>query len=99
MVEVGNGVGDDGLRAVRVEVALAVDEVLDELAVREDNGGVLEALEGVDAAILLSPLGEAVRLLEQILLHQRHGTHWRWAREVGIWSSLPKRRAVGGPSH
>lgn len=61
MVKVGDGVGDNGLGAVGVEVALAVNEVLDELTVREDNGGVLEALEGVDATILLSPLGEAIK--------------------------------------
>lgn len=63
VIRVGDHVGDNGLGTMGVDVALAINKVLDELAIGKNNGVVLVALEGVDATILLGQLGEAVILV------------------------------------
>lgn len=59
MVALGDEVRDDGVGPVAVDVALLVEEVLDELAVRDDEGGVGEAFQAEDAAVFARPLRQS----------------------------------------
>ncbi len=59
MVALGDEVRDDGVGPVAVDVAFLVEEVLDEFAVRDDEGGVGEAFQAEDAAVFARPLRQS----------------------------------------
>jgi hypothetical protein len=45
-----------------IDVAFFVEQLLDQLLVADDNGGVVVSFERKKAAILLGPLGEPTRI-------------------------------------